>query len=77
VGVPDQEWGEAVTAFVVLKPTGLASEPDIIAYCRERLAGYKKPRAVHFVDSLPRSHYGKILRPALVSIALDRRARAG
>ena len=61
IGLPDAEWGEAVTAFVVLKPGMSVSEHDLVEHCRARLAGYKKPRAVRFVASLPRSHYGKVL----------------
>jgi O-succinylbenzoic acid--CoA ligase len=63
VGMPDPEWGEAVTAFVVLDGEG---EPDLIAHCRERLAGYKVPRGLHVVDALPRNAAGKLLRRELV-----------
>ncbi|HEY7299057.1 MAG TPA: AMP-binding protein [Xanthobacteraceae bacterium] len=69
LGVPDIEWGEAVTAFVVLKPGMGASEADLVKHCREQLAGYKKPRAVRFVASLPRSHYGKVIRAELLAQA--------
>jgi acyl-CoA synthetase (AMP-forming)/AMP-acid ligase II len=67
VGLPDVEWGEAVTAFVVLKPGMTASEDDLIEHCRTHLASYKKPRAVRFVASLPRSHYGKVIRAELLA----------
>ena len=66
VGLPDTEWGEAVTAFVVLKPDMQASEHDLVEHCRQLLAGYKKPRSVRFVASLPRSHYGKVMRAQLI-----------
>ncbi len=69
IGLPDAEWGEAVTAFVVRKPGMAASERDLIEHCRARLAGYKKPRAIRFVASLPRSHYGKVLRAQLIAQA--------
>jgi acyl-CoA synthetase (AMP-forming)/AMP-acid ligase II len=69
IGLPDAEWGEAVTAFVVIKPGRSLSEHDLVEHCRVRLAGYKKPRAVRFVASLPRSHYGKVLRAQLIAQA--------
>jgi len=67
IGLPDAEWGEAVTAFVVTKPGMSVSERDLLEHCRARLAGYKKPRSVRFVASLPRSHYGKVLRAQLIA----------
>jgi O-succinylbenzoic acid--CoA ligase len=65
VGRPDQEWGEVVTAFVVLDG-GSANEEELLAHCRERLAGYKVPRAFHPVSALPRNAAGKLLRRELV-----------
>jgi acyl-CoA synthetase (AMP-forming)/AMP-acid ligase II len=70
LGLPDTEWGEAVTAFVVLKPGMSASEHDLVEHCRAHLASYKKPRAVRFVASLPRSHYGKVIRAELLAQAM-------
>jgi O-succinylbenzoic acid--CoA ligase len=65
VGVPDPEWGEIVTAFVV--PGGEAlDERELVAHCRERLAGYKVPRRVYAVETLPRNAAGKLLRRELV-----------
>ena len=69
LGLPDAEWGESVTAFVVLKPGMAASEDALVEHCRVHLAAYKKPRAVRFVASLPRSHYGKVLRAQLIAEA--------
>jgi acyl-CoA synthetase (AMP-forming)/AMP-acid ligase II len=69
IGLPDAEWGEAVTAFVVAKPGMAVTERDLVEHCRARLAGYKKPRAIRFVASLPRSHYGKVLRAQLIAQA--------
>jgi O-succinylbenzoic acid--CoA ligase len=63
VGVPDPEWGEVVTAFVVLNGDDASGLTD---FCRERLAGYKVPRALHTVDALPRNAAGKLLRRELV-----------
>ena len=65
VGVPDPKSGEAVKAFVQLSPGESTSEEEIIAYCRERLAGYKRPRSVEFRDALPTSVIGKVLRRVL------------
>ncbi len=69
LGLPDVEWGEAVTAFVVARAGIAVSEHDLIEHCRARLAAFKKPRAVRFVPSLPRSHYGKVLRAQLLAEA--------
>ena len=67
VAVPDQESGEAVKAFVVLKDEyrGKVSESDIVQFCRERIATYKTPKIVVFRDVLPRSSIGKVLRGEL------------
>ena len=62
IGIPDEYWGEAVHAVVVREPGAQASERELIDYCAESLAGYKKPKAVEFVDDLPVSAYGKVLR---------------
>jgi long-chain acyl-CoA synthetase len=62
VGVPDETWGEQVKAAVVLKPGEAATEEEIIKLCKEHLAGYKKPKSVDFVDDLPKTPIGKILR---------------
>ena len=65
IGVPDDEWGEAVKAFVVLKPETNASEAEIIATARQHLAGYQKPKTVEFVSELPKAPTGKILKREL------------
>jgi acyl-CoA synthetase (AMP-forming)/AMP-acid ligase II len=65
IGVPDARWGESVKAIVVRKPGAEVTEPDLIAYARERIAGYKVPRSVDFVDALPRNPSGKILKREL------------
>jgi acyl-CoA synthetase (AMP-forming)/AMP-acid ligase II len=54
VGVPDETWGEAVKAFVVLRNDGAVSEEDLIGFCRTRIASYKKPKSIDFLDTLPR-----------------------
>lgn len=65
IGIPDDKWGEAVTALVALNEPNALSEDDIVEFCRVRLASYKKPRHVFFRDSLPRSSIGKILKSDL------------
>jgi O-succinylbenzoic acid--CoA ligase len=62
VGAPDARWGRAVVAAVQLRPGARASAEAITAFCRERLAGYKIPKRIWFVDEIPRSSGGKLLR---------------
>lgn len=64
IGVPDEKSGEVVKAFVVKRDPALTEEA-IIAWCRERLTGYKVPKRVEFLDELPKTNVGKILRRAL------------
>jgi acyl-CoA synthetase (AMP-forming)/AMP-acid ligase II len=64
IGVSDPEWGQEPMAFVVLKSGETATEEDIIAYCKSGL-GFKRPRAVVFLDSLPRNPMGKVLKREL------------
>jgi len=60
VGIPDQKWGEAVKAIVVLKPGQRATEQEIIQFCKGKIAHYKAPKSIDFVDALPRTGSGKI-----------------
>jgi acyl-CoA synthetase (AMP-forming)/AMP-acid ligase II len=60
VGVPDQKWGEAVKAIVVLKLGQKATEHEIIQFCKERIAHYKAPKSIDFIEALPRTGSGKI-----------------
>ena len=62
VGVPDAVYGEAVAAFVELKPGATLTEGELVAHCRDRIAGYKKPRHVRFVGELPRNSVGKVVK---------------
>jgi acyl-CoA synthetase (AMP-forming)/AMP-acid ligase II len=65
IGVPDEQWGEAVKAVVVLKPGCSATEQDIIDTAAKHLASYQKPKSVDFVDALPKAPTGKILKREL------------
>jgi acyl-CoA synthetase (AMP-forming)/AMP-acid ligase II len=62
IGIPDDKWGEAVKAVVVMKPGKSATATDIIKFTRTRIAGYKTPKTVDFLEALPRNPSGKILR---------------
>jgi fatty-acyl-CoA synthase len=65
VGVPDEQWGEAVAAFVVKLPGARLDADLVIEHCRQHLASYKKPRHVLFVESLPRNATNKVSKAAL------------
>jgi acyl-CoA synthetase (AMP-forming)/AMP-acid ligase II len=62
IGVPDEKWGEAVKAVIVSKPGSPSDADSIVAWARERIAGYKVPRSIDFVEAIPRNITGKILR---------------
>jgi acyl-CoA synthetase (AMP-forming)/AMP-acid ligase II len=61
-GIPDEKWGEAVCAHVVLREGHAVTEQELIELCKNHLASFKKPQQIHIVDSLAKSSYGKILR---------------
>ncbi|MBN2402103.1 MAG: long-chain-fatty-acid--CoA ligase [Spirochaetes bacterium] len=65
IGVPDQKWGEAVKAAVVLKDGQTATEDELIKYCREHIAAYKTPKSIDFMKDLPRTGSGKLYKKAL------------
>ena len=68
IGVPDEQWGETVAAFVVVEPDSGLDAARVVAHCREQLASYKKPRHVRFVDSLPRGTTSKVDKNRLRAI---------
>ncbi|MDQ6697563.1 MAG: long-chain-fatty-acid--CoA ligase [Actinomycetota bacterium] len=65
IGVPDDRWGEAVKAVVVLADGAEVTEPELIAFARDHLAGYKLPKSVDFATALPRNPSGKLLKREL------------
>ena len=64
-GIPDEAWGEMVKAVVSLRPGASVTEVELIDFCRSRLAGFKKPKSIDFVENLPKSAEGKVLRREL------------
>jgi acyl-CoA synthetase (AMP-forming)/AMP-acid ligase II len=76
IGIPDEKWGEAVKACVVLKDGAEASQADIIAHARQSIAGYKCPKSVDFIAALPRNPSGKILRRELRAPYWEGKSRA-
>jgi fatty-acyl-CoA synthase len=65
IPVPDHKWGEVPKALVVLKPGAPLNESELLNYCRSKLAHYKCPHSVEFVESLPRTGTGKLLKREL------------
>jgi acyl-CoA synthetase (AMP-forming)/AMP-acid ligase II len=65
IGVPDERWGEAVKAIVVLRPGMTATEQELLDHCKTQLAGYKRPKSVDFVAALPHNASGKLLKRLL------------
>ena len=65
VGVPDAKSGEAVKAFIQLKPGETCTEAEILEFCKANMAGYKRPKTIEFRDTIPVSNVGKVLRRVL------------
>jgi acyl-CoA synthetase (AMP-forming)/AMP-acid ligase II len=65
IGVPDSKWGESIKAVVSLGEGKSVTEEELIAFCIDHIASYKKPKSVDFVDELPKNNYGKILKREL------------
>ncbi len=75
IGVPDEKRGETVKACVVLKPGETMTCQEVMDYCKERLAPYKVPKIVEFIDQLPRTQVGKPARKALWAMAEAKRSQ--
>jgi len=65
IGVPDEKWGESIKAVVSLNPGHTVTEEELISFCKENIASFKKPKSIDFVDELPKNNYGKILKREL------------
>ena len=65
IGIPDDVWGESVKAFVVTKPGAALTEAEVIDFCKQGIASYKKPKSIEFVSALPINAYGKVMRREL------------
>jgi acyl-CoA synthetase (AMP-forming)/AMP-acid ligase II len=76
IGVPSDRWGEEVKAVIVRKPGEAVSADDVIAYARSRIARFKAPKSVLFLDALPRNASGKVLRRELRAQYWEGRERA-
>jgi long-chain acyl-CoA synthetase len=72
VGLPDSYRGETVKVFIVLKPGETLTEAEVIAFCKEKLAAYKVPKLVEFMNELPKSTVGKVLRKELREMEMKR-----
>jgi fatty-acyl-CoA synthase len=65
IGIPDPDWGERVMAIIVMKPGEKMTQEEVIEFCRQNMASYKKPRQVEFVNELPKSSTNKVLKYVL------------
>ncbi|HZW51311.1 MAG TPA: hypothetical protein VFF05_05600, partial [Rudaea sp.] len=77
VGVPDEVYGEAVAAFIELKPGCELGVREVLEHSKSHIASYKKPKYVFFVDSFPRNAMGKVLKIELRARALERLSAQG
>jgi fatty-acyl-CoA synthase len=66
--VPHATWGEEVAAAVVLREGATATEADLLAFCKERLADFKRPKQIHITQAIPRTATGKIQRGAVAKV---------
>lgn len=69
IGVPDERMGEVAMAFVVLKPGARLEDGELVSWCRQKMANYKVPRKIHYLEALPLNASGKVLKPELKKLA--------
>jgi fatty-acyl-CoA synthase/long-chain acyl-CoA synthetase len=69
IGVPDEEWGEIIRAYIVLQPSASVTEEELVQHCRGQMASYKKPREIRFEETLPLTPIGKVSRVTLRELA--------
>lgn len=72
IGLPSETWGETVHAVVILAAGAEVTAEELQAFCKEHIAGYKTPRSVEFVDAIPMSGAGKILKRELREALAER-----
>jgi len=72
IGIPDEYRGETVKAFIVVKEGQELTEDEVVTYCKENLAAYKVPKIIEFIDELPKSAVGKILRRKLKEMEMEK-----
>ncbi len=65
IGYPDAQWGESICAIIVVRPGETLTPEEVVEFTKGKLAGYKKPRQVVFVEALPRNPSGKVLKTVL------------
>jgi long-chain acyl-CoA synthetase len=75
IGLPDEYRGETVKAFVVVKEGQELTQEDVVTYCKENLAAYKVPKIIEFIEELPKSAVGKILRRKLKEMEMAKTDR--
>lgn len=68
VGIEDEEWGQRVAAAVVLEENAVLGEQELMAFCKDQLAAYKRPRLLRFVETLPQTASGKVIREGVVAL---------
>jgi len=74
IGIPDEYRGETVKAFVVVTQGATMTEEEVINFCKEKLAAYKVPKTIEFMDDLPKSAIGKIMRKDLREMEMQKAA---